>query len=51
MTPNLYQRRILAASNYTGKHVYGYAGTVDPAAVAKRRAKYKAARKARRAAR
>lgn len=40
---------ILRGLNAHGKHVYG--GTVDPAVIARRRAKAKAARKARRAAR
>lgn len=49
MTDSLYQRRILAALNYTGKHIY--AGTVTGAEKAKRRAKGKAQRAARKAGR
>jgi hypothetical protein len=49
MIDSLYQRRILAALNYTGKHIY--AGTVTGAEKAKRRAKGKAAKAARKAAR
>lgn len=44
-----FQRQILFALNRTGKHVY--AGTVDPATIAKRRKANKAARAARRAGR
>jgi len=49
MLDSTFQRRILAGLNMTGKHVY--AGTVDPAEKARRRAANKAARKARRAGR
>lgn len=49
MTDSIYQRRILAALNLTGKHIY--AGTVPAAEKARRRAADKAARKARKAAR
>ncbi|QNO12717.1 hypothetical protein SEA_SNEK_57 [Arthrobacter phage Snek] len=49
MTDSLFQRRILAGLNYTGKHIY--AGTVDGAEKAKRRAKGKAAKAARKVAR
>ncbi|CCQ44336.1 hypothetical protein ARTSIC4J27_260 [Pseudarthrobacter siccitolerans] len=48
MTLNPFQRRILFALNYTGKHVFG---GIDPAEKAKRRAKGKAQRAARRASR
>lgn len=46
---NRYQRRILVALAYAGKHVYG--GTVTPEEKARRRAKGKAQRLARMAAR
>ena len=52
MKQTVHQRNatgMLVALADTGKHVY--AGTVDPAVKAKRRAKNKAARKARRATR
>lgn len=49
MIDSLYQRRILAALNYTSKHIY--AGTVDGAEKAKRRAKGKAQRAGRKAGR
>lgn len=48
MTDSIYQRRILAALNYTGKHIF--AG-IDPEVRAKRRAKGKAAKAARKVAR
>lgn len=48
-TPNPFGLRILMGLNAHGKHVY--AGTVDPATIARRRAKSKAARVARRAGR
>jgi hypothetical protein len=48
MISNAFQRRILFALNYTGKHVFG---GIDPAEKAKRRAKGKAQRLARKAGR
>lgn len=48
MTDSIYQRRILAALNYTGKHIFG---GIDPEERAKRRAKGKAQRAARKAGR
>lgn len=45
--PHPYQRRILAALNVLGKHIY--AGTVTPEERARRRKKTKAQRVARRA--
>ncbi|AYN57777.1 hypothetical protein PBI_DRMANHATTAN_58 [Arthrobacter phage DrManhattan] len=46
---SVFQRRILAGLNYTGKHIY--AGTVTAEEKAKRRAKGKAAKAARKASR
>ncbi|MCZ9884656.1 hypothetical protein [Arthrobacter sp. B2a2-09] len=46
---NIFQKRVLFGLNRLGKHIY--AGTVDPAVKAKRRAAGKAARKARKASR
>ncbi len=46
---NPFQKTVLFALNYLGKHVYG--GTASPTKVAKNRAKSKAARVARRAGR
>jgi hypothetical protein len=47
MGPTTYQQTMLLALMKTGKHIYQ--GTVDPAVVAKRRAKNKVARKSRKA--
>lgn len=46
---NLFQRRILAGLNMTGKHIYG--GTVPASEKAKRRKAGKAAKAARKIAR